>query len=124
MSVNQAGLEKALEAFLSGKDFRAGVISSTRGKRQKTNYVVELMPDGRYRVLMEAQVGNKSEEPDHLFLDLPALNDKDLTLWRGNEESYFNSDFAAKEEGFANLLRSQFKIDLERAARIPANKPK
>jgi len=124
MILDPIGLEKALEAFLSGKDFKAGVISSTRGKRQKTNYVVELMPEGRYRILMEAQVGNKSDDPDHLFLDLPSLNDKDLTLWRGNEESYFNSDFAAKEESFANQLRNDFKKDLERASKIPANKTK
>ncbi len=122
MSVNQSGLEKALEAFLGGKDFKAGVISSTRGKRQKTNYVLELMPDGRYLVLMESQVGNKNDEPDHIFIELPTLNDKDLTMWRGNEESYFSADFAAKEEALTYGLRNLFKVELDRITRTPANK--
>ena len=124
MSVNQTGLEAALEAFLIGKDFRAGVILCTRAKRQKTGYVVELMPEGRYRVLWEAQVGDKNEEPDHVFLDLPTLEDKDLTLWRGNEESYFNFDFAAKQEDLASQLRNQLKKNLEQNAKTPTNRTK
>jgi hypothetical protein len=122
MSVNQAGIEAALEAFLIGKDFKVGVILCTRAKRQKTGYVVELMPEGRYRLLLEAQVGDKNEEPDHVFLELPTLEDKDLTLWVGNEERYFNYDFVAKEEDLASQLRNQLKKDLEHDAKTPKNR--
>lgn len=124
MSFNPTGLETALEAFLAGKDFRAGVILSTRAKRQKTSYVIELMPEGRYRVLWEPQVGNKNDEPDHIFLGLPTLDDKDLTLWKGDEESYFNHDFRAKEADLASQLRNQLKKDLEQAAKNPRKRPK
>lgn len=109
MNNNKNDLEVALEAFLAGKDFKSGVILCTRAKRQKTGYVLELMPEGRYRVLLEAQVGDKNDEPDHLFLDLPTLDDKDLSSWRGNEDSYFTSDFAAKQQDLASQLRTKFK---------------
>ena len=124
MSVNQNGLEAALEAFLGGKDFKAGVILCTRARRQKTSYVVELMPEGRYRVLLEAQVGDKNKEPAHAFLDLPTLDDKDLSLWRGNEDSYFNSDFAAKEQGLIRQLRGQFQNYLDSHFKALTTKPK
>lgn len=101
------GLETALEKFLNSQDFRAGVVTCTLAQRQKTSYVVELNYTGQYRVLWQGQVGNKNTFSGQVFLDLPTLEDKDLTLWRGSEESYFNSDFATKETDLANQLRVQ-----------------
>jgi len=106
--LDPVGLQTALESFLLSADFKAGIFSNTRAKRQKTSYVVELMPEGRYRVLWEGQVGDKNDSPSHLFLNLPLLEDKDLTLWRGSEESYFNHDFATKQPDLVNQLRDTF----------------
>lgn len=113
MSINETSVHTALATFLASKDFRAGILTSTRAKRQKSSYVVELMPNGHYRVLMGAQIGNKKDVPDHVFLDLPTLEDKDLTLWRGNEESYFNTQFDAKKEELAKQLQAQLATSLK-----------
>lgn len=108
-ALNKQGLQTALEAFLASTDFKAGIISSTRARRQKSSYVVELIPDGIYRVLWDGQIGNKNETPDHVFLSLPSLDDKDLTLWRGSEQSYFNFDFTEKQTDLGNQLREALK---------------
>ncbi len=108
MAFNQSGLQAALDKFLGSKDFRAGIISATRGKRQNSRYTLELLPEGRYLVLLDSQVGNKSDEPEHIFLDLPVLDDKDLTLWSGSEESYFISDFNVKQTDLIRQLQDQF----------------
>lgn len=103
----KTGLQAALENFLNSQDFRGGIITCTLAQRQKTSYVLELTYTGQYRVLWQGQVGNKNSLPGQVFLDLPTLEDKDLTLWRGSEESYFKSDFATKETELANQLRGQ-----------------
>lgn len=109
MITNKAGLQLALEAFLTGKDFKAGVITCTRAARQKTSYVVELMPTGAYRVLLMAQVGNKDDSPGHLFLDLPTLENKDLSSFRGSEENYFSQEFTLKHAELTTKMWEQFK---------------
>lgn len=106
---NQSGLQLALETFLASKDFRTAVITCTRAARQKTSYVVELMPAGTYRVLWVGQVGNKNDSPGHLFLELPVLDATDLFLWRGSDESFFNHHFEANQTELTSQMWERFK---------------
>jgi len=109
VSTSPTNLSTTLEAFLDSQDFKASVFSSTRGKRQQTRYLVELAPDGVYRVLEEGQIGNIAEVPSHVFLEIPTLEDKELVRWNGTEETYFNHIFTAKQADLANQLRNQLR---------------
>jgi hypothetical protein len=70
-------LQQTLEKFLESDDFKSGVISSTKAGWGGSCYKVELLPDGKWSVLWENEIGNLYETPG-VIIALPELETEEM----------------------------------------------
>jgi hypothetical protein len=108
-------LRATLEKFLASDDFKAGVISSSKAFWRGSGYSVELLPNGRYQVLWNNQIGRLYETPG-VILSLPVLADEDEDMAEyiddgaGNEDDYLAEAFGAMKEEFKTEMREELQF--------------
>ena len=112
-----AALSTTLEKFLESDDFKSGVISSTKASWGGSDYKVELLPDGTWRVLWANQIGNLYQSPG-VILHLPALDTDEMTDYvdggSGSEDDFLSEAFYLVEEEFKANMREEeeFKANM------------
>ena len=98
--------QKAFDRFMQN-DFESAVDSATKASWSGSGYSVELFPDGTYRVLWDAAIGNLYETPG-VILGIRALgedewDDDESLRFYDNAEDYMREVFEDRSNDIAKL---------------------
>ncbi len=101
-------LRATLKQFLMSPDFEAGVISSTKASWGGSGYSVELLSEGKWRVLWNNWIGNRNRSPG-IILGLPELDIEDMQEYIdagcGTQDEFLQEVFILQRVDLAQILR-------------------